>query len=186
MSTRSLANLSSVCIRKDFTIRDYVQEQISRSLHIKLEEMKERIMPEDIEPIVQLLESLEITFHLRPPQIDLLVKAFAKSCDEMYIHNISKLYLAVSRVIPLYLNSDQPACFQEYELLKHNIVQKLLSVRKDPLSKDVVTLSDVLTLSLPMSADGISGDSPVWNLFKDIIYSNQSLLTFSDWAMVSR
>jgi hypothetical protein len=39
LSTRCLAYLSSLCIRKDFAERDSIQEQISRSLHLKLESM---------------------------------------------------------------------------------------------------------------------------------------------------
>jgi hypothetical protein len=37
-----------------------------------------------------------------------------------------------------------------------------------------------------MSADAVNGDSPIWNVFRDIIFSNQSQLAFSDWVIISR
>ena len=76
---------------------------------------------------------------LEPNIIKLIIENLNTSVEHLKIEDVSKLYLAISRV---YKNE----CFQEYEQMKAKIFDK---VENSELSIEMV-----LTLCLPMSLDG--------------------------------
>ena len=77
------------------------------------------------------------------------------SFDYLTIQQVAKLYLAISRV---YDNS----CFQEYEQMKSRVFQKVEEAPE-------VSIDIVLTLSLPLSLDGLEKESKVWEKFKNAV-----------------
>ena len=77
------------------------------------------------------------------------------SFDYLTIQQVAKLYLAISRV---YDNS----CFQEYEQMKSRVFKKVEEAPE-------VSIDIVLTLSLPLSLDGLEKESKVWGKFKNAV-----------------
>ena len=47
-----------------------------------------------------------------------------------------------------------------------------------------LTLDVVLSMSMPLAIDGLPGDSPVWEKFRNAIYDEQGKLGLQEWAVI--
>ena len=56
----------------------------------------------------------------------------------------------------------------------------------EALSRQDLTLQDVLTLSLPLALDGLDAKSEIWMKFRDVVFSNQSHMSFNDWILLAQ
>ena len=117
------------------------------------------IKAQEAQPICLLIGSLHITSLLEPNTIKLIIENFIPSIDHLSIESVAKLYLAISRVY----NDD---CFQQYEQMKSDVFEKLESSE--------ISIDLVLTLSMPLSMDGLGSESPIWQKFKNCVIDNQN------------
>ena len=124
----------------------------------------------DVQSICLMIGTLQISELLEPNLIKLIIINMNNSIEHLSLQQVSKLYLAISRV---YDNT----CFQEYEIMKSRVFQKVEEAKE-------ISMDDVLTLSLPLSIDGLGPESKVWTKFQNTVIDNQNHLKLQDAVVI--
>ena len=74
----------------------------------------EKIDKTEVESICLLIGSLHLSGQLEPKFLGQVINTFKASCDGLSVSQVSKLYLAISKVIEVYVESNESAAYQNY------------------------------------------------------------------------
>ena len=112
MELSSLANLSIVCVQQLMSLE--IMGQIKDfSLDILKQKHDRELEPHDVDPLCLLIGSLNVSGSLSPQMLAVLVERFSKSLQSQYlsIEKCAKLYISLSRVQKIYVESSESAAF---------------------------------------------------------------------------
>ena len=88
--------------------------------------------PADVEALCLLISNLQVTSNLDPKFLGLIVEKLTSSIDAKSKHltmeHVSRLYLALSRVQEVYVESGEPAAMQNYRRMRDRVVKRILDL----------------------------------------------------------
>lgn len=88
----------------------------------------------------------------------------------------ARLYLALSRVYQIYVDSPDSDAYHTYETMKQHIFEQIEAEVDASEVTDQLPLDLILTLSLPLAQDGLPSSSPVWRRFMDTAIGKENTL----------
>ena len=112
MEMSSLAHLSIVCVQQLLSL-DIIGQIKEKSLEILKQKEDRELEEHDVDPICLLIGSLHVSGSLTPQLLGVMVERFSKSLQSRYlsIEQYSKLYISLSRVQKIYVDSSESAAF---------------------------------------------------------------------------
>lgn len=136
--------------------------------------------PGDIDSLCLLIGSLHVTENLEPSFLARVIKKFqgALAKDELSLRQVAMLYLSLSRVHKIYVESTESAAFQTYAQLKGAIQQK---VEKS----EELDLDSIMILCLPLSLDNLLSEH-IQKTFISVLVEKQANIDFKQWITVSQ
>lgn len=99
---------------------------------------------------------------------------------------VSRLYLALSRVYQIYVDSPESASYQTYETMKQQIFSQIEDEVDGSEVSEQLPLDLILTLCLPLAQDGLPSSSPVWLRFMDTAIDKESTLQQRDCVLLAQ
>lgn len=136
--------------------------------------------PGDIDSLCLLIGSLHVTEDLEASFLAHVVEKFkdALAKDELTLRQVAKLYLSLSRVHKIYVESTESASFQTYAQLKGAIQQKVANTLE-------LDLDSIMILCLPLSLDQLLAED-IQKRFINVLVENQAKIDFKQWITISQ
>lgn len=112
MELASLANLSIVCVQQLLSL-DIMNHIKDLSLDLMKKNQDKELEPHEIDPLCLLIGSLHVSGSLTPQHLGAIIERFSKSLKQGFlsIEQYSKLYISLSRVQKIYVDSNESAAF---------------------------------------------------------------------------